>query len=145
MEKIYLKEDRDDELVKKCIRIGMAKGKPLLQEELIFDLQFANVPFEIETGPFGAGTIDLASTICSTSEGTEQSILLEKAAKVNQEYFYSTLKSRMEEDSARQRPSIEGTFEDDQFKYKMTYLIKGNNTEGSLALFPELQSQLDKG
>ena len=141
LKKILLKRDRNDELVNKCIIIGKCKGKPLLQETKIFDLYHSNIPFEIEIGPFGAGTIDLATTICSTEESTEHSVLLDKAFKANQEYFANNLQSMKETDCVGQTNST--AIEDGQFKYNHTYLRKGNN-EGSFALFPELQSQLDQ-
>ena len=56
IDNIRLKNDRDDEFVKRCVKVGNCKNTPLIQEETILDVfDVKNYPKYVEYGPFGIG------------------------------------------------------------------------------------------
>ena len=56
IDNVRLKNERENEFVKRCVKIGNAKEKPIIQEETILEMfDVLNYPRDIQLGPFGIG------------------------------------------------------------------------------------------
>ena len=56
LDNVRLKNERENEFVKKCVKIGYSKDKPVIQEETILEMfECQNYPKDIQLGPFGIG------------------------------------------------------------------------------------------
>lgn len=144
--KILLKNDRDDELLKKCIKIGRTKELPIKQEELIDELRFEYQP-QIEIGSFGVGMVMEASTRCISDKKQPKSKLIKVATKINAKFFHEQLNAYLDGNHDLSLSNDEAENLTDKYAFKSKFTRRGDtglDDARQLALFPELQGQTNE-
>ena len=146
IQKILLWDNKDDELLKKCLKIGKHKSDPCMQEDLILELEREGYPQEIEIGPFGAGVTWVATTTCSTEMFTDSEVMLEATTQVNRKFYHDVMQTLMDE-TQEQIPEESISVQNGTIKFKFSnqFITRGSSLAGdpaSLGLFPELENQL---